>query len=65
MVEAIDLIKNAIGFFASPAGASLAWILFIVSEALGSIQSIKSNAVYQALASVIRFIYTKLRGKVP
>jgi len=65
VVEAIELIKNALSFFASPTGASLAWILFIVSEALGSIQAIKTNAIYQALASVIRFLYLKLRGKLP
>lgn len=65
MTEAVNLLKAALSFATSPEAAAVAWLLFVASEALGSIPSVKANAVYQALASLLRWVYEKMRGKVP
>jgi hypothetical protein len=65
MSEAIALLTNAIKAIFSPTGAALAWALYLVSEALGSIPQVKANAVYQAVYGFLKWFYEKLKGKLP
>lgn len=50
----MDILNAVVDFLLSPAGTGILAGLFLISEALASISSLKANSVFQLLASILR-----------
>jgi hypothetical protein len=53
MIEKISLVWGIWDWIGSPAATGIFAALFALSESLAAIPGVKSNAVYQAVASLI------------